>query len=108
MQSKDKIKLGDSTLDALTKMAEGNPGAAHVLSNLTIRGWGQMEGGLMQVCKLDNYGIYGWRIWMCYKDMCEQDIDKLYELLKNNQLEEAIKKKCSEDETFNKQWHYSE
>lgn len=99
----NRVKLGDTTQDAIVKMVEGNPGALRVSIELI-----KMEEGLgfIHYLKLDDYGIYGCRIWMCYKDLCGQDIDILYDLLRNNKLQDAIKEKCSNDEMFEKEWNY--
>lgn len=97
----NRIKLTDTILDAVLKMSEGNPGAATVLAHLTQKGL-----GAMQMCKLDDYGIYGARIWMCYKDLCGGDIDTLYTLLKENKLEDTIKAKCVDDNYFKQEWEF--
>ena len=68
---------------------------------------GKEEGlGFVHCLKLDDYGIYGSRIWMCYKDLCGEDIDKLYDLLKNNKLQDAIRDKRNQDDMFDKEWTY--
>lgn len=99
----NRIKLQDSIADAVVKMVEGNPGAVNVLAQLIKKEDGL---GFVQCCKLDDYGIYGSRIWMCYKDLCGQDIDKLYGLLKNNGLEDALVDKRNQDDMFDKEWTY--
>ena len=99
----NRVNLQDSVMDAIVKMSEGNPGAVIVLAKLS-----QMEEGmgLIHCLKLDDYGWYGPRIWMCYKDLCGEDIDKLYDLLRNNNLENAIRDKCKDDEKFKGEWDY--
>lgn len=101
--SRNRVGLQDSIVDAIVKMSEGNPGAVRVLAELT-----KMEDGLgfIHYLKMDDYGIYGSRIWMCYKDLCGEDMDKLYGLLRNNKLQDAIKDKCNQDEMFRKEWEY--
>lgn len=99
----NRVKLGDSIQSAIVKMVEGNPGALHVSMELINREDGI---GFVHYLKLDDYGIYGCLIWMCYKDLCGSDIDKLYTLLKNNNLKEAIRIKCEQDEMFDKEWAY--
>ena len=98
----NRIKLRDTITGAVVKLAEGNPGAATVLAQLVNKEDGL---GFVQCCKLDDYEIYGSKIWMCYKDLCGQDIDKLYDLLRNNKLQDAIRDKCNQDEMFGKEWN---
>ena len=58
----NRVRLEDSLLGAMVKMAEGNPGAARVLAELAQKEEGI---GFIHCLKLDDYGIYGPRIWMC-------------------------------------------
>lgn len=95
-----RIDLGDTIVDALTKLAEGNPGAVTVLAKLTRRD----AFGFIQCCRLDDLGIYGPHIWMCYKDLCGEDIETLYSLLENEKLASAIAQKCISDEYFALGW----
>jgi len=97
----NRVKLQDTTTEAVTKMVEGNPGALHVSMELLGK-----EFGFVHYLKLDDYGIYGCRIWMCYRDLCGSNIGELYNLLKNNSLQEAIKEKCRQDEGFAMEWEY--
>ena len=101
----NRVTLQDGIVEAIVKLAEGNPGAARVLAELS-----QKEDGLgfIHCLKLDDYGIYGARIWMCYKDLCHEDIDNLYMLLRNNKLQADIRGKCEGDEMFAKEWAYYE
>ncbi len=99
----NRVNLQDSIPSAIVKMVEGNPGATSVLAQLI----GKEEGlGFIQCLKLDDYGIYGARIWMCYKDLCHENIDNLYMLLRNNKLQADIRGKCEQDEMFEKEWAY--
>ena len=99
----NRVILKDTIQGAVTKMVDGNPGATYVSMQIIQ----QEEGsGFIHYLKLDNYGIYGPRIWMCYKDLCGEDIDKLYSLLRNNKLQEAIKEKCQANEIFSMEWEY--
>lgn len=100
----NRVCLEDSIMDAVVKMVEGNPGAVRVSMEIINR----EDPGFIHYLKLDDYGIYGCQIWMCYKDLCGSDISKLYELLKHNTLEDAIREKCQQDETFEKEWSYYE
>ena len=99
----NRVKLGDSMTDAIAKMSEGNPGAVRVLVALAQKDDGL---GFVECLKLDDYGIYGARIWMCFKDLCHESTENLHMLLKNNMLEADIGGKCEQDEMFEKEWNY--
>lgn len=58
-----------STIDALTLMADGNPGAITVLvSLLTV--------SPSSILYLDELEMYGPDIWVLYKDECDEDLDR--------------------------------
>ena len=101
----NRVKLGETIVEAVIKMVEGNPGATRVSAEII-----KMEDGLgfVHFLKLDDYGIYGAKIWMCYKDLCHEHIDNLYMLLRNNKLQADIRGKCNQDEMFGKEWAYYE
>lgn len=85
-----RIKLEDTFMDIMVKMSEGNPGAVTVLMEL----YGKapeidpqsLLGGLGPVMWLDTFGIYGSRIWMLYKDVCGQDVEKTNWMIRAVQL----------------------
>lgn len=85
-----RIGLQDTTMDAVVKLAEGNPGAATVCMQILDKGgdidpdW--MFGGLSILLSLDTYNIYGPRIWMLYKDVCKQDLVKTIASLRACQM----------------------
>lgn len=85
-----RIQLTDTTLDVVMKMAEGNPGAANVLSELLKQGR-QIDpdsfcGGLATIMDFDTNGIYGCKIWVLYKDVCGQSIRRVMLLSRAAQL----------------------
>jgi hypothetical protein len=67
-----------SLLEAIEAMAEGNPGAASVLTELFER---KGMGALDSFKALDALGLYGSDIWVAYKDVCAQKIDGLIAVL---------------------------
>ncbi len=81
------IKLGDTFLHAITKMAEGNPGAATVLAEILRK-----EHDLATILHLDDLQIRGWKIWYAFKDYCHQDLDKFISLVneRNKDMMEFI------------------
>lgn len=77
-------------MDIVMVMAEGNPGAIRVMMELyesepTIDP-DSMWRGLGCWFGLDTLDIYGSRIWMLYKDVCGQDIEKVHAVLRGHQL----------------------
>jgi hypothetical protein len=82
-----KIKLGDSVMDVLIKMSEGNPGAANVLAQiLDKKDWYAGVDGIMMILNLDTIGIYGSKIWILYKDCCNSDLTQMELVLRNWQM----------------------
>lgn len=86
-----RINLEMVPIDAVVKMAEGNPGATRVMCELMKP---NLVEGFMDVCRLDDLGLYGSDIWLAYKDVCGMDIEKLRQRLGNNyhQLREDVLK----------------
>ena len=74
----EKIKLTDNLTTVIFKMSAGNPGAMRVLMDMLTT-----EHGLTRILDLDNMGIRGSQIWVCYKDRCGFNMDKFLELIKN-------------------------
>ena len=72
------VKLDDSPMDAMLKMAEGNPGAATVLAQL----YGNTPAGFIDICHLDDMNIRGEQIWVAFKDHCKGDIEALREAVR--------------------------
>ena len=73
--NKSVLNEGISTIDAVVKMAEGNPGATTVLMQLLTD---DSINGALAIYWLDELEIRGWRIWFAFKDCCQQDLHKLY------------------------------
>jgi len=84
-----RIKLDTKVMDGLCKMSEGNPGAASVLA-MIIKESKVVDpdsvDGMMTVLHLDDLEVYGPRIWMLYKDVCGQRIEKTLGILRAHQL----------------------
>ena len=85
-----RLDLHDTALDAMVKLAEGNLGAANVLTRLLSDGakidLDNRLGGLGSLLSLDSLGIYGSRIWMLYKDVCNQSLITTVGVLRGWQL----------------------
>lgn len=85
-----KIVLTDSIEDALFKMSEGNPGAVTVCLQI-MKEASQIDpddamGGIGPILSLDTLGLYGSKIWMLYKDVCDHDLSKMLGVLRGWQL----------------------
>lgn len=101
----ERINLGDSVMDIMMKMSDGNPGAIRVLMELFNKGAiidpDDFLGGLGAILSLDTYGIYGSNIWILYKDICDEDIVKTLATLRAAQLGffsiPELRSACSED-----------
>lgn len=85
-----KITLEDDELTIIMKMSEGNPGAMKVLSDIISRAKNidphAMMGGIAHILQLDTCEIYGSKIWMLYKDVCNEDIATMIAMIRALQL----------------------
>lgn len=69
--------MTDPTLvSKIAKMAQGNPGALNVLMNLA-----KAEYREDLIARLDTGPIHGSAIWILYKDVCDENIDRLVNLI---------------------------
>lgn len=85
-----RIDLNDTMQSVVIKMAEGNPGALRVCMDLLAKGeqidpddW---AGGFGNLLSLDTLAVYGSRIWMLFKDVCDLDLIKTIAMLRAWQL----------------------
>jgi hypothetical protein len=89
MNHQTRLELTDNGTTLAIKMSEGNPGALRVIVELMKEGnWIDPVGmgGVGAVLMMDTFGIYGSRIWMLYKDVCNQDIIKTMAVIRGCQL----------------------
>jgi hypothetical protein len=74
----------------VVKMAEGNPGAVHAISDIMKSSAGidpqSVMPEIMPILSLDTHEIYGSSIHVLYKDKCGQDVRKVLVLLRAVQL----------------------
>jgi len=98
-----KIQLTDTVTEAMLKLADGNPGALTVLMQLRHVD----NESLIHILKLDDYGYYGPKIWLVYKDFLKGDITKFFDLLKNNKLQSAVRNELRTNEDFRKEWEWN-
>lgn len=65
-----RLTLEMTALDLYMALSEGNPGALNVLMQL------EQKFGAMALITVDSKALYGSRIWMLYKDVCGEDIER--------------------------------
>lgn len=84
------VKIRDTVKEAMLKMSEGNPGAMTVLIDLINREHlidpDSALGGLGTMLSMDDVDIRGPLIWVCYKDLCGEDLVKMVGLWRGAQL----------------------
>lgn len=84
------INSNDSLQTVVIKMSKGNPGAVNVIMEILTEGEKidpkMMFGGLGFILIMDSLNIYGEKIWMLFKDVCKQDLEKTLHLLRGFQL----------------------
>jgi hypothetical protein len=85
-----RINLTDNTVDVITKMAEGNPGALTAMMNL-IKETPKIDpdnimGSIGTLLMLDTWGIYGTDIYVLWSDICGRDTAKTISVIRACQL----------------------
>ena len=87
MSMKNRITLGDTLIEAITKIGEGNVGAVSIMARIMAIG-GEIDpigSPFMMIAYLDEWGIYGEQIWILYKK-CQENIIYFMALLRARQL----------------------
>jgi hypothetical protein len=82
--------MGDDVKSAIIKLADGNPGAITVMMHM-LRISESVDpdaaiGAIAPIFSLDSLGIYGSRIWMLYKDFCQENTVVTLAVLRAAQL----------------------
>ena len=93
MERKERITLEMSLIDAVVALAEGNPGALTVLKK--VLDTDPLE-GFFKLLNFDSFGVYGSKIWMLYKDVCGEDLNKVLSLLDDVRLGKISREKLHE------------
>lgn len=91
----NRITLDTSFENGIVAMCEGNPGAVNVCMRLLGKpesGNNSLEfaEGWMNICRLDDMEIYGSDIWICYKDICQCDIDVLKKQIEDHKIKKLL------------------
>ena len=86
---KNKCGLNDTVMDIFVKLSEGNPGALNVCMQI-LEDSPKIDPDcahpLITLFTFDDLGIYGSRIWMLYKDVCNQDLKATLGVMRGHQL----------------------
>jgi len=86
----ERVTLSMTIKEVLIVMGGGNPGALTVCMDILKRGVEidpqNAMGGLSAILSMDTLGIYEHRIWMLYKNVCGESLEKMLGLLRANQL----------------------
>jgi len=72
-----KYQYGDSTMDLVVKMGEGNPGAMMACMELFKIG----PSGAVTILNLDDIGLYGEKLYMLWNDCCGRDASKVVQVV---------------------------
>ncbi len=85
-----RIELNDSIVDAVAKMADGNPGACRAIMEMIRKGTSidpqGFMGGFGAVLGLDTLEIYGTDIYILWSYKCNRDVRELMMLIRAWQL----------------------
>lgn len=84
-----RIQLTDKFVDAFVKLAEGNPGAMTVMAEIAKRPEidpDAMLGPLASILDMDTLELYGPNIWLLYKDVCGESVERTVAVLRGWQL----------------------
>jgi len=84
-----RITLEMTAKDVLIAMGGGNPGALAVCMDI-MKEEAEIDpqglGGLGAILTMDTLGVYEHRIWMLYKDVCGENLEKMFGVLRASQL----------------------
>jgi len=82
-----KVEIGDTPMEYIVKISEGNPGCLTFLMELMSKSkhlsW--VFGPMSYIQALDNMGVYGSKAYMLWNDCCNRDIEQV-ELVFHNYL----------------------
>jgi len=95
--------------EQVLRICGGNPGCIRVVTQLLSMSTGATpQTQTPRIDKLEELGYRRSLIWLIYKDLLDGDLNRMGELLDNNQLADEIERRIQEDENFAKQWRYHE
>lgn len=84
-----KLNINCRAIDTIVQMAEGNPGAATVLTDL-------FRVNPIHILDLDDMNIRGEQIWVAYRAHCNGSLAALAECLtsRDRRMVETVNKAC--------------
>lgn len=84
--------------DNIFSLSQGNPGAANVLTQILEL---DPEGGALVMEGLARMNIYGPRIWLGYKDYCDENLRSFMDavLEQDEEMIELINRMRTDDDT---------
>jgi hypothetical protein len=85
-----RIELNDTSVGAVMKMAEGNPGAMSAMMEI-LKEHDAIDpqafmGGIGAIMMLDTWEIYGSEIYILWSDKCERDVRKMLMIMRSCQM----------------------
>lgn len=85
-----RIDLDDTIMDIICKLSGGNPGAMNVMMQMLAQ-TGTIDpnhvlGGAGAVMALDTLNVYESKIWVLYKEICNEDLVTMLGLMRGVQL----------------------
>lgn len=87
---RQRITLTDTTLDAIIKLAEGNPGAVSALTEMMKQAPAidpdNFFGTMAPLFDCDTRGLYGPAIWVIYKYVANYDVAKVLAIFRAQQM----------------------
>jgi len=87
MNNNPRIKLNMNMQEIIISMVDGNPGATRVCCELVKP---NPEWGFVDLCHLDDMEIYGSDIWLCYKDICKEDLKVLQKKIRDRSIKNEL------------------
>ena len=88
MNKNNRITLDMTVQDAMYALSEGNVGAVTALAEIVKHS----DMGIIDLCHLDDAGIYGSVIWLGYKDVCNFDVPLFVKKIRERTLLKDIEK----------------
>jgi len=85
--------------ELVLRICGGNPGCIRVITELLAT-----PNGASRVDKLEELEFRRSLIWLIYKDLLGHDLERMGNLLDNNQLADEVERRIHEDENFARQW----
>lgn len=72
-QDMTRLELNDDVISAITKLSRGNPGAMTACMKMAEASKSEPMREFSVLLNLDTFEVYDSRIWLLYKDVCQQD-----------------------------------